>query len=228
MIRKPNGSIKIISMLAIFGVAALFALLSYFFLLQKETKKSSTSRITPTVTSTKKSVIEHPKEYVDDNLQFFYPDTLKLDIATGSAMSWKVKLADGSFMPNAMTITTQSKPFSTPTNVANDPNFSIDDQVGRVINGLDVMEYTIHCAYRCSRREDQFKVNDIYYQITFDVFPPGFSEQAELILQTFRIRKISPAPSTEPIACTQEAKLCTDGSYVSRSGPNCEFTACPR
>lgn len=28
-------------------------------------------------------------------------------------------------------------------------------------------------------------------------------------------------------ACTQEAKLCPDGSYVGRSGPNCEFAACP-
>jgi hypothetical protein len=27
-------------------------------------------------------------------------------------------------------------------------------------------------------------------------------------------------------ACTQEAKLCPDGSYVSRTGPNCEFAAC--
>ncbi len=27
--------------------------------------------------------------------------------------------------------------------------------------------------------------------------------------------------------CTQEAKLCPDGSYVGRTGPNCEFTACP-
>jgi hypothetical protein len=27
--------------------------------------------------------------------------------------------------------------------------------------------------------------------------------------------------------CTQEAKLCPDGSYVSRTGPNCEFSACP-
>jgi len=27
-------------------------------------------------------------------------------------------------------------------------------------------------------------------------------------------------------ACTMEAKLCPDGSYVSRTGPNCEFTAC--
>ena len=28
-------------------------------------------------------------------------------------------------------------------------------------------------------------------------------------------------------ACTQEAKLCPDGSAVSRTGPNCEFAACP-
>ncbi len=30
-----------------------------------------------------------------------------------------------------------------------------------------------------------------------------------------------------PKACTQEAKLCPDGSYVSRTGPDCEFAACP-
>lgn len=29
------------------------------------------------------------------------------------------------------------------------------------------------------------------------------------------------------IACTLEAKLCPDGSYVGRSGPTCEFAACP-
>ena len=29
------------------------------------------------------------------------------------------------------------------------------------------------------------------------------------------------------VACTMEAKECPDGSYVGRSGPNCEFTACP-
>jgi len=28
-------------------------------------------------------------------------------------------------------------------------------------------------------------------------------------------------------ACTMEAKLCADGSAVGRSGPNCEFAACP-
>jgi len=30
----------------------------------------------------------------------------------------------------------------------------------------------------------------------------------------------------EPVACTMDAKLCPDGSYVGRTGPNCEFV-CP-
>ena len=31
----------------------------------------------------------------------------------------------------------------------------------------------------------------------------------------------------EPVACTEEAKLCPDGSAVGRTGPNCEFAECP-
>jgi hypothetical protein len=31
----------------------------------------------------------------------------------------------------------------------------------------------------------------------------------------------------KPVACTTEAKLCPDGSSVGRTGPNCEFAACP-
>lgn len=30
----------------------------------------------------------------------------------------------------------------------------------------------------------------------------------------------------EPVACTEEAKMCPDGSSVSRQGPNCEFAQC--
>ena len=29
------------------------------------------------------------------------------------------------------------------------------------------------------------------------------------------------------VVCTMEAKLCPDGSYVGRTGPKCEFSACP-
>jgi hypothetical protein len=31
----------------------------------------------------------------------------------------------------------------------------------------------------------------------------------------------------EAIACTQEAKICPDGSVVGRTAPNCEFASCP-
>ncbi len=37
-----------------------------------------------------------------------------------------------------------------------------------------------------------------------------------------------PPKPTGQTACTQEAKLCPDGSYVGRTGPNCEFTKCPQ
>ncbi|MEI8337967.1 MAG: hypothetical protein WCF92_02360 [bacterium] len=30
------------------------------------------------------------------------------------------------------------------------------------------------------------------------------------------------------VICTMEAKQCADGSYVGRTGPNCEFTSCPK
>ncbi|MFA7286588.1 MAG: hypothetical protein WC052_02945 [Patescibacteria group bacterium] len=38
-----------------------------------------------------------------------------------------------------------------------------------------------------------------------------------------------PKTAKEPdyTQCTQEAKLCPDGSYVGRTGPNCEFATCP-
>ena len=33
--------------------------------------------------------------------------------------------------------------------------------------------------------------------------------------------------STGPVACTADAKICPDGIAVGRTGPNCEFAACP-
>lgn len=33
--------------------------------------------------------------------------------------------------------------------------------------------------------------------------------------------------SNQQVACTQEAKICPDGSSVGRTGPQCEFSPCP-
>ncbi len=40
-------------------------------------------------------------------------------------------------------------------------------------------------------------------------------------------RSVSSAPIEEVTICTQEATQCSDGSWVPRSGPNCEFK-CPQ
>lgn len=44
------------------------------------------------------------------------------------------------------------------------------------------------------------------------------------------LEPINPSPSPSPtdqVACTQDAKQCPDGSYVSRVPPTCEFAQCP-
>ncbi len=37
----------------------------------------------------------------------------------------------------------------------------------------------------------------------------------------------APIIPNEPVACTMDAKICPDGSAVGRTGPSCEFAACP-
>lgn len=36
-----------------------------------------------------------------------------------------------------------------------------------------------------------------------------------------------PSPTPTRTICTMDAKMCPDGSYVGRTGPNCEFAMCP-
>lgn len=37
----------------------------------------------------------------------------------------------------------------------------------------------------------------------------------------------TPQPQPGPVACTDDAKQCPDGSYVNRVAPSCDFAACP-
>ncbi len=41
-----------------------------------------------------------------------------------------------------------------------------------------------------------------------------------------RTQEKSPRPQ-EAVICTQDAKMCWDGSFVSRQAPSCEFVSCP-
>lgn len=50
------------------------------------------------------------------------------------------------------------------------------------------------------------------------------NDMVDQILSTFRFTSSNPGQT----ACTQEAKQCPNGTYVGRTGPNCEFAICPK
>jgi translocator protein len=51
---------------------------------------------------------------------------------------------------------------------------------------------------------------------------------AVLNFSLWQLTQVKPAPvALRPVACSQEAKLCADGTAVVRTGPDCEFAPCP-
>jgi len=45
--------------------------------------------------------------------------------------------------------------------------------------------------------------------------------------EEFGVLPQPPRPTEEPVACTMDAKVCPDGSYVGRVAPDCNFAECP-
>ena len=66
-------------------------------------------------------------------------------------------------------------------------------------------------------RYKQIAVASVVFIVAFALFFFGF----------FYFFGADGAQNPNQTACTAEAKLCPDGSAVGRTGPNCEFAACP-
>ena len=49
----------------------------------------------------------------------------------------------------------------------------------------------------------------------------------KMLLPIFLLVFISACVQEEPVACTQDAKMCPDGTSVGRVPPSCEFAPCP-
>jgi hypothetical protein len=54
----------------------------------------------------------------------------------------------------------------------------------------------------------------------------GVIPQEKMSAVNSYLATLDKTPTTSPIACTMDVKLCSNGSYVGRSGSNCEFV-CP-
>jgi hypothetical protein len=73
-------------------------------------------------------------------------------------------------------------------------------------------------------------INNSYAWINIEPYDSGKQELTNIfdqILSTFKFINPTASPSGIPVACPQLAKQCPDGSYVSPTGPNCEFAPCP-
>ena len=74
----------------------------------------------------------------------------------------------------------------------------------------------------CAEKDDK----NILIQVTEGNLEGKIANQ---ILSTFKF--IEDPPTQTPLstqrACTMEAKMCPDGSFVGRTDPNCEFAPCP-
>jgi hypothetical protein len=42
------------------------------------------------------------------------------------------------------------------------------------------------------------------------------------------VSPVVPGRNDDSTFCTADVKECSDGSYVSRSGPDCQFAECPK
>ncbi|MFA5184077.1 MAG: hypothetical protein WC456_00965 [Patescibacteria group bacterium] len=82
----------------------------------------------------------------------------------------------------------------------------------------------------------KFKINASARSTIKTLALGAFAILVLLALIYFLYRSFAPAGSDQPgqagqpsqaIACTLEAKICPDGSAVGRSGPDCQFAACP-
>lgn len=66
----------------------------------------------------------------------------------------------------------------------------------------------------------------LFIALPFVGFYAGTQYQARLMQNEYPTP--TPTPERNQTLCTQEVKLCPDGSYVARSGPRCEFAPCPK
>ncbi|HVZ58938.1 MAG TPA: hypothetical protein VG935_04275 [Patescibacteria group bacterium] len=187
---------NVFAMILIFLLVAGFALGSYFKLERKihSTSPTKTTKLKPTPTQ---PVLENPHEYSNGQISFFYPDTLVIHTSSPSAVAWDAKYIGNTYIPNTLVLSKSAFAFTQPQNGDNNQppssDFAIDDSRERIINGIDIVEYTVNCGYACYYRVDQFQMGTTFYQLYFDDSKAGYSQQAEMILQT--LRKATPTPS---------------------------------
>ena len=69
----------------------------------------------------------------------------------------------------------------------------------------------------------------VFLYKTGTLYAPEFTNKDSSLPESPQVPNKNPPlkDGGKQVACTMDAKMCADGSYVSRTGPNCEFAQCP-
>ena len=202
---------------------------------------------TPTASGTPNGDLASWKTYTKDNFQIKYPGDWTI-----SSIPFGFSVVQGKYQIN---IQTSNPGFGPGICIFSDsPNFNnpyTDNPIAAgskcpgnfvQINGV---QYTFrrravpvtspdgvqtgHWTIYVKSPSDEFvTAPSIEYQEPINTYDLSTIKLMDQILSTFKFLNASTSPSDSPVACAQDAKLCSDGkTYVSRTGPNCEFATCP-
>lgn len=80
-----------------------------------------------------------------------------------------------------------------------------------------------HGAHHYSDKLHLFFIFFLFFSVATLLFFYVESHSEKLNYRLDKTQNIIPTQK----ACTEEAKLCPDGSVVFRGGPNCDFSECP-
>jgi hypothetical protein len=171
------------------------------------------TQVSPTPTATADPTANW-KTYINDKYKFSfkYPSTLLMEINEVDTSNY-VQLIFNKSLEDSFTVKASIK------YPANQSKHLLDTQP----IGTKVFDSNVWSVFELTNNSGlQLEKNEVLYSI---IYPDSTKTLVDQILSTFKFLGASPTPSAK--ACTQEAKLCPDGSYVGRTGANCEFAPCP-
>lgn len=118
--------------------------------------------------------------------------------------------------------------------IADVTDFGFGDDKTLLSSGMTNVVYN----YDPPKNTEDSKTKEIYYErvmfnrgsgvYVFTIQTDPSKKNLDIyrqIISTFKFIETSPSPSAK--ACTEDAKVCPDGSSVGRTAPNCEFSPCP-
>ncbi len=169
------------------------------------------------------------KTYIDDEYSFKYPNDLSEGPATQAFKTFGNSNNSSSLIvgevENRISVTNNDK-FKNVSeyitvgydNIISRSTLMLENKMVEKIKLKDEMLIVFLSA-------DQKYFDYISFKSNSDTDNDTNQKLFEQILSTFKFTET--AASSSPVTCTMDTKLCNDGSYVGRSGPNCEFATCP-